>query len=1071
MAFEEGKDFTLLEDEDGLQVELESNELQIINRDAYRMFASKLISFNNKYAKKLKKQNPLDDPQDTYVRNIHEQHRKNKLINTKYPINIDVFYRLNHRWRSIAKRYYSSAEDPTGLKNIKNLRREDEFPSEHIELLKQTTKELYRELSVMVKDLNLGTPYIDKYNREQMDCTEISKELLELSLLATHAYTDAFEVLDRSFGSHSDDKKKDLARSMHSTYYDDGYELPRRSNAIDYASDNLINNPMSLKNFFGGYTEENFVKRAYTDEKNRWKPKEETKEEKEKRRREIEKIVNEKKEAERIAEEQQRAERQKLQEEQNAILEAQKAKDRLDSLRKENEKIKQAFPIVSNDQKPSKTNEAFYAYFAKFADRMGIDQNKLNAQSIIQAASIAYLTENSRRYVDPEKEFDGEPFLNSMVPIYEQIKRITYESYVEKCLLENRPIDFSVPSNEVLDLMGVTMYTMYPTVVNGGKVDPFTWDAINKVVKGNFSTNRFMYDMDTRQKIMELAKAAYLEKDNSFFTEDAEARFESFTTQKKSSNNIIAETAARVNFYNSYKTDRADPNKSTASHTAHQEANLKKEAMDAAYALERRIETRYKSRIARFFRYFSYSNQKEELARVKAILGIPENQRVADHIKLSRINDLFVETNPQTSKTITKERGKRVGDKSREYINQILEKHLGKENIPKITQDDFKEEDYRRVVRYYALTPAAIEAAKRLEENRRQEQIEMEYQEEQRPENEKREEEGLHNAQANEQVNDVIEENVDVLSEEDLEALRIEEEIKAKQEEEMRAQAKAREIRKKEEKEKLFNAEIERISMSISDLKAKNKKLEENRKNTVIGCKKKEKELLNQIEALDDEKREIQQNNSFLADKLNVLIAQVGQQALGTMDSKDMEKFMVAATKEAQKNAGKTVNNRKITNAEQVSTNIQEDQAVKGYMGAIEKFRLELGKGEDRITAIANEKLELNKKIAAQGRLAEENSGPGLVERDNLKQIKQLSEKIADMQKNKEAYLSDDEALGFNEAEFDAKFKAELVIAKGLSDESDIRLPIKIEIGEKENVLPVSEKQEEIENLQKEIAK
>ena len=274
-----------------------------------------------------------------------------------------------------------------------------------------------------------------------------------------------------------------------------------------------------------------------------------------------------------------------------------------------------------------------------------------------------------------------------------------------------------------------------------------------------------------------------------------------------------------------------------------------------------------------------------------------------------------------------------------------------------------------------------------------------------------------------------------------------------------------------EEKEKLFNAEIERLNKRITDFETENKKLEEGRKNAVKACKIAEKELLNKLDELDEEKSNVQQNNKFLAEKLNALINQVGEQALGAMNSKDMEKFMNSATKEAQKNAGQAARDRKITNAEKVSSNIQDDQTVMGYMGAIESFRLELGKGEDRITEIANEKLELNKKIAAQGRLAEEKAGPGNVERENLKQIKQLREKIAEMQKNKESYLQDNKALGFNEAEFDSKLKEEFEIAKGLSDESDIRVPFKIEMGENENIVPKAQKVEQIESLQKEIQK
>ena len=93
-VFKSGEDFTPLEDKDGLHVHLESNTLKILNRDAYRMFVGKLIMFNDKYAKIAK-----DIPGN------EEAYKQNRLINTKFPIDIDCFYRINHRWRSIAKQY------------------------------------------------------------------------------------------------------------------------------------------------------------------------------------------------------------------------------------------------------------------------------------------------------------------------------------------------------------------------------------------------------------------------------------------------------------------------------------------------------------------------------------------------------------------------------------------------------------------------------------------------------------------------------------------------------------------------------------------------------------------------------------------------------------------------------------------------------------------------------------------------------------------------------------------------------------------------------------------------------
>lgn len=899
------KEYTLIEDKEGLKVRLDSDELQIVNRDAYRMFVNRLIRFNNKHADHYISQYKDVNGKDTYVDLINGEYRKNRLINTKYPIDIDIFYRMNHRWRSIAKLYFATKEDPTGLKNIKEAQIHG-FHPDHLELLKDCAKEMYKELQDVVTTWKLGTPYTDTQGREQMDYTEVAHDMLELSLLATHAYTDVFNVLEKEPGGDGRglDKMRSLASVMHASSYEGGYGLPTRRRAVDHASRMLLDSPNSqLKMWFDFYTEDRYLKKKFLDPR---KVPESTMSEKEKEelRQRREKAEQEKREADRLEEEKRKEEDKKRAEEERVAQEAQEAKDSLDAKRRDHEKAKQAFPMVPDVEKPSKTNQAFYAYFSKFAERMGIDPNKLNAQSIIQAASIAYLSEDSRRAIEPDNESDTTPLLESLVPIYEQIQRITYDAYIQKCLEENRPMDLSVPSNEALDLMSVVMYTMYPTVANGEKKDFILMGAIRQVANGRFSRNVIHSDPLIGSDALELAKAEYLEKDDSFFLEDAEARFEGFTAQKQSSKNIVAETASLVNAYAEMKKLR----EGESQYTATQEKNLKKEAMDAAYALEKRIETRYNTRLSRFFRYFSYSNQKEELARVKGILGIPQDQRVADHVKASRMNDLFGDEIKKAPRTVAKQRGERVGNYPDKYIQQILEKHLSKDEIPQITKQDFAHEYYDRVQKYAHLTPLSLEAERRREEERQREENERALREEQRRKQEEREkeerlrkeeEERIRREQQEKIIKEIEErerrhkEEVDKMLKEAAEQYRKENEererqYRKEQEEEARKWQEELIVMEKEFKEKELNQYAESLN-KLKDFKENaDKKFDEINKVDIETKGESQKEIVAITERLDVLEKELVEQTKICDEKALEMNLQLREASLN-LDKKIAE--------------------------------------------------------------------------------------------------------------------------------------------------------------------------------------
>ena len=847
------KYYTQFEDEYGLEVILENTDQEhptIINRDAYRMFVARLIHINNKYY-------------DRYADKTDPEYAKNRLVNYKTPFDIDIFYRMNHRWLSLAQRYYKTKDDPTGLKNISEKDKVHTFEPKHFDLIKQAATELFYDLSYIAEQNKFGTPYIAQNGQEEMDYTEVVDDILELSLLATHAYTDIFNVLEneKNYGN-ADKKMEELAYCMHNSHYSDmGRHLPVKS-WVSGASKRLLNSPnFALKTFFPGYSDEHYLDREFDPRFSpfKYEAKKRTPEEEAKYREEIEQLVKKAKEEERKKQEEiereMREEGERLAAEEEERRRAQSESERVSSLLARYADETKAVPFIPNEENPSKVNKAMYAYFDKFAERMGIDQSKFNAQSLIQASSIAFLTEYTRNIVEKWEPDIENKFLKDMVEIYKNVSHLTYDAYIQKCLKENTPIDLNVPSKEVLDLMGVAMYTMYPNVVNGEKVDYGITLSIAKVVNGNFATGAIKYDYFMRDDAIERAKLDYINnKDDAFFTVEGEARFEGFATRKISSTNIVNETASIVDRYNAYKKNREDPSITHNNRTVFEEANYKKEAMDAAYALERRVETRYGSRLARFFRYFSYAKQRDELARVKEILGIPKDQRVAEHMKSSRINDLFVEANKKTVKKLSDDRQKLVGNNPIKYLNKLLEQNLSKEDMPKITNKDMQDEERKRAIKYEELTPAAIQRMKEAEEERlRQEEI--------RQENErKRKEEEERIRKEEEEKERIRKEEEERKRKEEEERLRKEEEERQRKEEERKRKEEEERIRKEEEKKAYIRQQLadraEAIKLQQETLNEREVEEYDYRLQNLQKCKDDADKEYNEAKQADDDNRE-----------------------------------------------------------------------------------------------------------------------------------------------------------------------------------------------------------------------
>ena len=1080
-VFKSGEDFTPLKEkyDEDLNFLIDSDTLKVLNRDAYRMFVGKLIGFNNKYAPKI----------DRSTRENEEAYKQNRFVNTKYPIDIDWFFRINHRWRSIAMKYFARIEDPSGLEKIKEFRPEDQFPRLYVDLLKESTKEVCFQLSGVVEEMKLGTPYTNKQGETELDYTEISRELMELTLLATHAYTDVFNILEKEYGSNALDKMQDLTESMHPlTYYDQGSNLPRRSLSMDGASWDLIRNPLSVKNSFFGYTEENFVgvpgKLEEIERERKAKEKKMTPEEKEAHRKEQEEHEKQKKEEERIAEEQRKEENRKRIAEEEAERKAQEEQQHIQDLKENNEKATTAFPIVENDPNPSAVNQTMYAYFDKFAERMGIDQSKLNAQSIIQAASIAYINENTREIV--ENNPNDEPFLKEMTAIYNQISRITYAAYIEKCINEHRPIDLNVPSNEVSDLMGVTMYAMYPTVVNGEKKDMVRLGAILKVINGTITT----YDFDTRKAAIELANLAYQDKDVSFFTADAEARYESFTTQKRSSDSIVEETASIVNSYAQYKENRVDPKinseKLTYSYrTAFKEGEMRKKAMDAAYALERRVETRYKSWLARFFRRSSYTKQKEELARVKNILEIPQDQRVADHIKAHRIADAFADANYKMNNIQRKhERAAQVGNDAKKYITQLLEKNVGKENITHITEKEFNDEVHRRFIKFQEMTPAAIEAQKLYEEEqRRQEELERERRDEEAKIFKALEEERLRK-EAEEKMNPAQDAEENLKEEEPVE------------EEEPEPLITEEEYAKKvyEAKEKLFNDKIKVITTNRDASERLRKSKEDERNNSI----KKNREIFANMQKKANDLREandeLNSQISFLQTQIAEISKKLSERATENTNLEEQAEAEAKKKSSFFSKLGSAFTSQKTKDAEQKqeaekeAMRVESKNAVKSTKELLDGFTEELGNYLAQVQNNTQEADKLDKdKWIYENRATRLQSEISNVELDAAKEVKQYQRILDNLMQNKEKIIESGEGLNFDESLFkknlmealEAERKAKTESANKANNgeanvdenEKETKERVSVNIDESNKNAPIEPKKEKISKEQPSLQK
>lgn len=778
--------------------------VDVINKELYYGLQNRMNRFNKIYGERIK-----------------------NTIGEKYLLNMDIFQDLRDTWSEIA-------HDETGNYNIDDLPADHHISEASLEkLIEQGITKVYNHLAYVAEKAKLGEVDVNEHGIENVDYTYISGEIVELGVLALHVFTNVYNQLDNvdrnrviGVGSHvARDRAERLAEAWF--YQKNGLsKMGMDQLANIYISRSMRNqwteiyekiyvNEEMATNHFSTYDFEKktpYIKvKAQRDAR-------------------IQKEIDDKKQkkiddAKRMEENARKREEEerKYQEEHKREID----KNKLEENEKEYEERKIQFDRYEDVNDPKGVDAVFYTYFNKYAERMGIDKAELNAQSILNAASVAFMKDKTLQETNPEQAFDNPQFKKDMYEVFQQIQHVTYQSYISKCVFENTEIDMTVPAREAADLMGTLMYTMYPTsfYMEKGKRDQELASRLHQILKNNYAANEMGVDEIIAHDAFKQAKEAYRLQDHAIITREGDERYEGFAS--KWSSDIIKETASVVDAYAELKSAR----EGGAEYTNIQERNLRKEALDAAYALEKRFETRYATGIARFFRYFPYSNEKAELARVKAILGIDPEKRVADCMADIRANDIFVDIGDRAK--FNKEReAYSSGLNAEQNVLNNIKKYV--DNVPEVSRAEFQDEIYKRIKIYSAIVDNDnynydMEQLQKIDYLSEEEKQLTNAQREER--RKKKEEEDRLKAEEEERIRREKEEEERKKADEDERKFKEEEEREAREREEKERQRLEEEKRRKEEEERIKR---EKEEQERREKEERIRQFEEERKNDLM---------------------------------------------------------------------------------------------------------------------------------------------------------------------------------------------------------------------------------------------
>lgn len=511
-------------------------------------------------------------------------YHRNKLARS--PVTEVFFNKIGNKWNELKNNSIANG----------NWMSDDDFTK-----FRGAVKEVYRDFYKLATEKGIGDTYTDASGNTQTDYTYVAGEFLEFALLAVHTYTGVFQQL-----KEAEAKGNKLANERAKSLAEDLYGISEGLTALpvieqDPIAKMIFENPL--------HALDNAIKlgqkRELVDDPNR-KPYHQVKAE---------------------AEHEARMKNDPAYRD-NFIAETNARKQR------EYESVKTAVQHKVNQPEEGRKGD-FVLYTDEFAKLMGLDE---------QFTHGTMLREVERIMADLEKDPSNlDAFEKGITPLYRQIRRETFEAYANKCFVEGRPIDFNYANEELDKLMGALVYAASPVDPRSAQLHPDALNRVHMMWKGLSAAEREVGQKD-RELVLEHLADSYRNAENNNFVADGEARFQNFANQGKSTSGILRESRAALAAYQNYKKQLAENQEAVADQN---EVGLNKEALDAAYALEKRIATRYASRAARFFRFISYRRQTNLLASMKKELGISSDARVADQIREMRIqNALKDASNP-----------------------------------------------------------------------------------------------------------------------------------------------------------------------------------------------------------------------------------------------------------------------------------------------------------------------------------------------------------------------------------------------------------------------------------------
>ena len=915
---------------------------EIVNKELYYALKNRIHRFNWRYGDRLK-----------------------HLVGEKGLLTEDIFEDLRLAWTVISIEH-------TDNDSAKSLDKEQVISEEHFKKLKDAVSDLRQLLCSIAASQKLGEVYTDADGVEKEDFTYVSQELFEICMFAVYTYTNFFQQCKYMKEHHFEREQgprraKELARTMHP-----GNQL--RTFEIDKKSQQMLDNPLDnvqLEIARHLHTEDNYT--ISFNETNERPPYYEVKKKNDEYRQKNYDEINKK-----IADKKEEKEQEIVQ---NQIRNEQKKAEWEEEIRNRQEdfssyeQARHNVASVPNENPPSKLNEHFYALFAT----LDIDESDLTAQTLIDTMRRAHL--------ETKDDLEHYNFFSKVAPLYRQVQALAYEASIKNCIEIGAPINLNSTVKRVDDVMAALYYTVNPTGFNKG--DLSTRIRVAELLNGTYMTPAerkigLGIRKDALKYVKEQCKAQGIEK----FSTNAEAIYASFTDEGKSSGEIARDTVRSAVEYTRYM---AAVENGTVGASKHDQERVRNEVMDNAYALEKRIETRYASRWSRFWRFLSYRAQSKALQTVKASLGIDRGTRVADVYLDDRLNRMVKDfSDPERMDEQRLHYTEKPEMKSLEHVKAILQLNLLEKKLPQVELED----EIREIEKLPHEEPVYEDKGHDLPNDIKT--IHGEYlKEKEREEEEKRQEE-------------------ERLKSERLEKERLEREKAEEEERKQRAQEeekKERERRALAEKERLYAEKVSVLENKIHALSDKYDRLAKEEREENQRIDERIKEITNKVSDLEEEQENISMRIKDLSYEASQLMELISQKVNDiTTDSLAMD--VTLAEKEAKKGAGKSIKEQSLENAKKVSEYLENDPVIKQMRKALEEKNKEinqesesLAKNKEAVKALWSEE----KKLAG--------SKKSSVELRNMaSELKELKEELKYLQDHKDDVIHTGERIGFYEA-------------------------------------------------------